>query len=87
MPRALTDRPSRNVGVILDDLTLDAIDLLRLADDEAPSRSKMIRELTQFALALILDPAAADEFVASHLAKDADHATTPLRDAVPAGRA
>ncbi|MCB4805157.1 hypothetical protein QO001_005047 [Methylobacterium brachiatum] len=80
-------RPSRTVGVVLDDLTLDAVDLIRLADPSEPSRSKVLRDLIQFALAMVLDPAAADAFVAEHIGQDDDHATTPLKDAVPAGRA
>ncbi|AYO84058.1 hypothetical protein EBB05_18495 [Methylobacterium brachiatum] len=82
-----SDRPSRTVGVVLDDLTLDAIDVVRLASPDDPSRSRVIRELLQFALAMVLDPAAADAFVAEHIGRDDDHALTPLKDAVPAGRA
>ncbi|MER2193334.1 hypothetical protein ABS771_08445 [Methylobacterium brachiatum] len=82
-----SDRPNRTVGVVLDDLTLDAVDLIRLADPTEPSRSKVLRELVQFALAMVLDPAAADAFVADHIGQDDDHALTPLDQAVPAGRA
>lgn len=84
----LSAQPSRRtVGVGLDDLTFDAVDMIRLANPTEPSRSKVLREPVQFALAMVLDPAATDAFVAEHIGRDDDHALKPLQDAVPAGQA
>lgn len=67
MSLPFTTRPSRACTVILDDAMIDAIDLVRIGQDDHPSRSAVMRDLIGFALAMILDDDAADAFIQGRL--------------------
>lgn len=69
------DRSSRtnHPSIVLDQDLLDAIDHVRVSENgERPlSRSATIRYLLSFALALICDDDAIEEFVAEHISEPA----------------
>ncbi|AYO82689.1 hypothetical protein [Methylobacterium brachiatum] len=71
--------------MVLDELTPDAVDIIGLADPSDPSRSKVLRELVQFALAMIPDEECVAAFVKHHTETGTDDAVfVTLSDVVPA---
>lgn len=70
------DRPSRTVATVLDDDTLDAIDMVSVTMGSA-SRSNTMRKLISFALAMILSEECVAEFVKHHTAADPAAETAP----------